>query len=51
MAEKNNINWYAMIVFANEKERAEFYRKINTPVSEEFLSVEKIMRIAEHNND
>lgn len=45
MQEKNNINFYAVIVFEDEKQRAEFYRKISVPASEEYLTVDKIMRL------
>lgn len=46
MQDKNNINFYSILVFEDEKQRAEFYKKISTPVSEEYLTVDKIMRIA-----
>ena len=45
MQEKNNINFYSVIVFEDEKQRAEFYKKINVPQSEEYLTVEKILRL------
>lgn len=48
MQEKNNINWYSVIVFEDEKAKAEFYKKINTPISEEYLTVDKLMRLAEN---
>jgi hypothetical protein len=47
MQERGNINWYSVIVFADEKEKEEFYRKINVPISEEYLTLDKIMRIAD----
>lgn len=47
LQERNNINWYSVIVFANEEEKAAFYKKINTPLSEEYLTLDKIMRIAD----
>ena len=43
--EKNNINFYSVIVFEDEKQKAEFYRKISVPVSEEYLTVDKILRL------
>lgn len=46
MQNKNNINFYSILVFEDEKQRAEFYKKISTPVCEEYLTVDKIMRIA-----
>ena len=45
MQEKNNINFYSVIVFADEAERAEFYKKISVPASEEYLTVDKILRL------
>lgn len=45
MAEKNNINFYSVIVFEDEKQRADFYKKISVPQSEEYLTVDKIMRL------
>ena len=45
MQEKNNINFYSVIVFEDEKQRAEFYKKISVPASEEYLTVDKILRL------
>lgn len=45
MQEKNSINFYSIIVFEDEKQRGEFYRKINVPVSEEYITVDKILRL------
>lgn len=45
MQEKNNINFYSVIVFEDEKQRAEFYKKISVPQSEEYLTVDKILRL------
>lgn len=45
MAERNNINFYSVIVFEDEAQRAEFYRKINTPASEEYITVDKVYRL------
>ncbi len=50
MQEKNNINWYSVIVFEDEKAKAEFYKKINTPISEEYLTVDKLMRLAQNDD-
>lgn len=47
MEQKNNINFYAMIVFEDEHEKKEFYKKINTPIYEEYLSLSQIKRIKE----
>lgn len=45
MQEKNNINFYSVIVFEDEAQKAEFYRKINTPISEEYLTADKVYRL------
>lgn len=45
MQEKNNINFYSVIVFEDEAAKAEFYRKINVPLSEEFLTADKVLRL------
>ena len=45
MDEKNNINFYSVIVFEDEKAKAEFYKKINVPLSEEYLTADKIYRL------
>ena len=45
MQEKNNINFYSIIVFEDEAQRTEFYRKISVPVSEEYLTVDKLLRL------
>lgn len=45
MAERGNINFYSVIVFEDEKQRADFYRKISVPASEEYITVDKILRL------
>lgn len=45
MQEKNSINFYSVIVFEDEKAKAEFYRKINTPLSEEYITADKVYRL------
>ena len=45
MAEKNSINFYSVIVFEDEKQKADFYRKINTPLSEEYITIDKLLRL------
>lgn len=45
MQEKNSINFYSVIVFEDEKQKAEFYRKINTPLSEEYITADKVYRL------
>lgn len=45
MQEKNNINFYSVIVFEDEAAKTEFYRKISVPISEEFLTADKVLRL------
>lgn len=45
MQEKNNINFYSVIVFEDEAAKAEFYKKISVPLSEEYLTADKILRL------
>lgn len=45
MEEKNNINFYSVIVFEDEEAKKEFYRKINVPISEEFITASKVYRL------
>ena len=45
MQKKNNINFYSIIVFEDEKQKAEFYKKISVPISEEYLTADKILRL------
>ena len=45
MQDKNNINFYSIIIFEDEKQRADFYKKISVPASEEFITVDKILRL------
>lgn len=45
MQDKNNINFYSVIVFEDEAAKAEFYKKISVPLSEEFLTADKILRL------
>ena len=45
MQERNNINFYSILVFEDEKAKAEFYKKINVPLSEEYLTADKVYRL------
>lgn len=45
MEEKNGINFYSVIVFEDEAQKKEFYKKINVPISEEFITVDKVLRL------
>ena len=45
MKDKNNINFYSVIVFEDEEAKREFYKKISVPLSEEFLTADKVLRL------
>lgn len=46
LRERNNINWYAVIVFVDENERKDFFKRIHIPEYEEYITVDQIERIA-----
>lgn len=45
LKEKNNVNFYAVVVFANEQERSEFFKKIHVPATEDYITVEQVERL------
>ena len=45
MQEKNNINFYCVVVFEDEAQKAAFYKKISVPLSEEYLTADKVYRL------
>lgn len=47
LADRGNINFYTVLVFENEDERAEFHKKIGIPVYEEYISLSQIDRYLE----
>ena len=46
LKDRNNANFYAVVVFENEKDRADFFKSISVPVYEEYITAEQIRRIA-----
>ena len=48
LKERNNANFYAIIVFENEKDRADFFKSISVPVYEEYITAEQVRRIAKN---
>lgn len=44
--ENNNMNWYTVIVFTDEKEKADFHKKINISQYEKYITAEQVMRLA-----
>lgn len=47
LAERNNLNWYSVIVFEDETQKKEFYKDISVPIYEEYITVDKIYRLKE----
>lgn len=45
LKDRNNINWYSILVFENEQARIDFYKAISVPVYEEYLTVDQIKRL------
>ena len=45
MREKNNINFYSVIVFEDEEAKQDFYKKISVPLSEEYLTADMVLRL------
>lgn len=46
LKERNNINWFTVIVFENEKERDAFMKEISIPKHEQYITEEQVRRIA-----
>lgn len=45
LKERNNINWYTVIVFENESDRDAFMREISIPKHEQYITEEQVRRI------
>lgn len=43
--EERAINWFTVIVFANEQERTAFHKEIHVPLSEQYVSPEQVHRL------
>lgn len=39
------VNWFTVIVFANEEERKAFHKEIHVPLSEEYVAPEQVYRL------
>jgi hypothetical protein len=48
LKERNNINWYAIIVFEDEKDRDSFFKEISVPKYEQYITAEHIRRLYGH---
>lgn len=46
-ADKNNIEFYAVLVFKDKEEKKDFYKKISTPLYEEYLTTDILKRLKE----
>lgn len=51
LKERNGINWYAVIVFADEDERRAFFKRIHIPEYEDYITVDQIERIKKEHQD
>lgn len=45
LKERNNINWYTVIVFENEKDRDSFMQEISIPKFEQYITEEQVRRL------
>ena len=45
LEERNNINFYSVIVFEDEEQKKRFYKEISVPIFEEYITVNKIYRL------
>lgn len=46
LKERNNIDWYTVIVFENEEDRAAFMKEISVPKHENYITADQVRRIA-----
>lgn len=47
LEERNNINWYSVIVFEDEEQKKEFYKAISVPIFEDYITADKVYRLKE----
>lgn len=47
LKEKGRIDFFSVIVFASPEERELFYRSINVPISEQYITPEQVKRLKE----
>lgn len=45
MEKRNNINFYCVLVFEDEEEKKNFYKKICTPIYEEYINADVLSRL------
>ena len=46
LKERNNINWYTVIVFQNEEEKTRFMQEISIPKFENYITEDQVRRLA-----
>mgnify|MGYP000984404195 FL=1 len=46
LKERNSINFYAVIVFENEKDREDFFKSISVPKFEEYITADQVRRLS-----
>lgn len=46
LKDRNNINWYTVIVFENEADRDAFMKEISIPKYEQYITEDQVRRIA-----
>lgn len=46
LKERNNINWFTVIVFENEEDRKRFMQEISIPIHEQYITEDQVRRIA-----
>lgn len=47
LKEKNDAEFYAVVVFADHAEREEFFKRIHVPSTEQYITVSQVERLAE----
>ena len=47
LKEKNNADFYAVIVFSNDEEKKEFLKSIHVPPTEQYITVNQVKRLLE----
>ena len=45
LQERNNINFYAIVVFENEKDQENFFKEISIPKYEEYITADQVRRL------
>ena len=45
LKERNNIDWYTVIVFENEDEKTAFMQEISIPKFEQYITVDQLKRL------